>query len=130
MTNPVIHFEIQAEDPARASAFYKNAFGWEISQMMSADKGGMDYWGLVTRKEGTPGINGGMYRRDPARKITTFDCTIQVQDIDKAIADIKKNGGSVEGEKGEIPHVGWFIRAKDTEGNLFGVMQPTEWQVK
>ncbi len=33
-------------------------------------------------------------------------------------------------EKMEIPGVGWFARANDTEGNLFGLMQPTDWKAK
>ncbi len=55
---------------------------------------GMDYWMVVTG-EG-PGINGGLYKRtDSPRKMTAFDCTIQVGDIDKVIAAIKANGGKV-----------------------------------
>ncbi len=60
--NRVIHFEIQADDVARASNFYKNVLGWDITQMMKKEEGGMDYWGIKTG-EGVPGINGGMYQR-------------------------------------------------------------------
>ena len=55
---------------------------------------------------------------------------MQVDDIDKAIADVKANGGTLRGEKMEIPGVGWFIGGTDTEGNRFGIMQPTEWVAK
>jgi predicted enzyme related to lactoylglutathione lyase len=48
----VIHFEIPADDPKRATAFYKDVFGW------SADKfPEFDYWLLVTTevdKKGNP----------------------------------------------------------------------------
>ncbi len=53
---------------------------------------------------------------------------MQVEDIDKAMEAVKANGGTITREKGEIPHVGWFAGAKDTEGNRFGLMQPTEWK--
>ena len=126
--NRVIHFEIQADDVSRAKTFYEKTFGWKIDQMMTKEQGGMDYWGLKTGTDGTPGINGGMYQRDPKQKLYTYDCTLQVADIDKAIADVKKNGGKVNGDKMEIPGVGWFANAIDTEGNKFGMMQPNPAQ--
>lgn len=128
--NRVIHFEIQADDVQRASKFYRDVFGWEINQIMTQEQGGMDYWGLKTGEDGTPGINGGLYRRNPNDQIHTFDCTIQIEDIDKSIEDVKKSGGTIITEKAEIPGVGWFAGAKDTEGNKFGLMQPTEWEAK
>ena len=97
---------------------------------MKAEEGGMDYWGLKTGPDGTPGINGGLYQRRDEGKIYTYDCTIQVDDIDKAIADVKSNGGTINGDKMEIPGVGWFASGLDTEGNKFGIMQPTGWQAK
>ena len=127
--NRVIHFEVQADDLARAKAFYEKTFGWKIEQMMTTAQGGMDYWGLTTGPEGSVGINGGMYKRGE-NPLHTFDCTIEVEDIDKAVAAVKANGGTITREKNEIPHVGWFARAKDTEGNIFGLMQPTEWVAK
>ncbi len=130
MANRVIHFEIQADDIERAKKFYEKVFGWKVEKMMGADQGGMDYWGLTTGPDGTPGINGGMYQRPKDRKLTTFDCTITVDDIDKAIAEVKKSGGKIRQEKMEIPHVGLFAGGIDTEGNIFGLMQPTEWKPK
>ncbi len=130
MANSVIHFEIQADDVARARNFYEQAFGWEINQMMKAEDGGMDYWGLKTRPDGTPGINGGLYQRPADNPLHTYDCTIQVDDLDKAIEDVKNAGGTIKGEKMEIPGVGWFAGGLDTEGNKFGLMQPTEWVAK
>ena len=126
--NRVIHFELQADDIERAKTFYEKALGWNISQMMKKEDGGMDYWGLETG-EG-PGINGGMYQRPAEQKLYTYDCTIMVQDIDKVVADVKANGGEITKEKSEIPHVGWFASCKDTEGNKFGLMQPTDWKPK
>ena len=87
---------------------------------------GMDYWMLMTGEEGEQGINGGMYQRPGDRKLYTFDCTIGVADIDKAIEDVKKNGGEIRGEKMEMPGVGWFAGGVDTEGNAFGLIQMTK----
>jgi hypothetical protein len=130
MNNRVIHFEIQADDVNRAKNFYEKALGWKIDQMMTKEQGGMDYYGLKTGEDGTPGINGGLYQRPPENKLYTYDCTIQVENLDMAIEAVKKNGGQIRGEKMEIPGVGWFAGATDTEGNRFGLMQPTGWQAK
>ncbi len=128
--NRVVHFEIQADDVARAKAFYEKAFGWKIDQMMTKEQGGMDYWGLQTG-EGVPGINGGLYARTMSPdKLYTYDCTIQVADLDAAMKAVTDNGGTIERKKMEIPHVGWFAGGKDTEGNRFGLMQATEWKAK
>ena len=124
----VIHFEVQADDVERAKMFYEKAFGWKISQMMKKEDGGMDYWGIETRKSG-PGINGGLYKRGEAeQKNYLYDCTIMADDLEQAMKSVKDNGGEITREKSEIPGVGWFANAKDTEGNRFGLMQPTEWK--
>lgn len=31
--NPVVHFEIPYDDPARAAKFYLHSFGWQIEAM-------------------------------------------------------------------------------------------------
>ncbi len=128
MANRVIHFELQADNIEQAKGFYEKSFGWKIEKVMSKDQGPMDYWGLTTGPDGVPGINGGMYQRPADKPLHTYDCTIQVDDIDKAIATVKENGGTIRMEKMEIPNVGWFAGATDTEGNIFAMMQPTGWQ--
>jgi predicted enzyme related to lactoylglutathione lyase len=129
--NTVIHFEIQADDVKRAQKFYESVLGWKFDQMMKKEESGMDYWGITTRESG-PGINGGLYERpkDKADKYFLYDCTIDVPDLDKAMLAVRANGGTITKEKDEIPGVGWFAGAKDTEGNRFGLMQPTGWQAK
>jgi hypothetical protein len=126
--NRVIHFEVQADDVARAKKFYEKAFGWKITQAMTKEKGGMDYWMLDT---GTgPGIGGGLYARPEKEeeRFFTFDDTILVEDIDKAVKAVSDNGGMITREKSELAGVGWFASAKDTEGNRFSLMQATDWK--
>lgn len=124
----VIHFEIQADDVGRAKDFYEKVFDWKIEKAMMEDSGNMDYWLLNTGSKDAPGINGGMSKRDKNMPLYTYDCTIQVGDIDEAIDMVKKNGGKITREKMEIPKVGWFARGIDTEGNMFGLMEPTDWK--
>lgn len=131
MSNRPIHFEIQADDVERAKKFYENSLGWKIEKSTMPGVG-MDYW-MVGTGDGL-GINGGLYQRkdNPMRKLMSFDCTVTVDDIDKVIAAIKVNGGQItqwEGkDKWEMKGLGWFSRAVDTEGNVFGLLQATEWK--
>ena len=132
MTNRVIHFDIQADKPERAKEFYEKVFNWKLQKSMSAGENGMDmdWWSVTTGPDGTPGINGGMSIR-PKKKndqLYAYHCTIMVEDIGKTIKNIKESGGKIEDEKMEIKGVGWFVGAVDTEGNMFGVMQPTDWK--
>lgn len=124
--NRVMHFEIGAEDPHRAIEFYTKTFNWEIKKW----EGPMDYWLVMTGDAKESGIDGGIYQRDPlpeepasSQDANTFLCTIEIADIDQAIQKIKENGGEIISDKMEIPSVGIMAYVKDTEGNLFGVME-------
>src|SRR6266481_650611 len=112
----VIHFEIPASDPERASAFYKKVFGWKIEKW----PGPMEYWMVTTGAEGTPGINGGLMRNTNVKTTTN---TVGVESVDAAIKAATGAGGKLAMPKTPIPGVGYFAYCEDTEGNLFGVMQ-------
>jgi uncharacterized protein len=113
----IVHFEIPADNPERAAAFYKKAFGWKIEKW----PGPMDYWLVNTGAEGTPGINGGLLKRGDPVKATTN--TVDVETVEGALAAVASAGGKAVMPKTPIPGVGYFAYCQDTEGNLFGVMQ-------
>jgi len=120
-----IHFEIHAEDPDRAAAFYTKLFGWQIKKW----DGPMEYWMIVTGPDAQPGINGGLMRRrgpGPAdtQAVNAFVCTMGVADLDASLVTLGTIGGVIAVPKMPIPGMGWLAYAKDTEGNLFGMMQP------
>jgi uncharacterized protein len=112
----VVHFEIPAENPERAAAFYKKAFGWKIEKW----PGPMEYWMVTTGPEGTPGINGGLMRKG---NVTATTNTVDVESVDKAVDAVTSAGGKEIMPKTPIPGVGYFAYCLDTEGNLFGVME-------
>jgi predicted enzyme related to lactoylglutathione lyase len=113
----VIHFEIPAADPEKLSAFYQKVFGWKFDKW----PGPMEYWMVVTGKDGEPGINGGMMRKPGGIAATTN--TIGVNSVDAAVAAVLKAGGKNVMPKTPIPTVGYFAYCEDTEGNMFGVME-------
>jgi predicted enzyme related to lactoylglutathione lyase len=115
--NRVVHFDLYADDPARAVKFYTEVFGWKITKW----EGPMEYWLVMTGPDDKPGINGGIGKReDPAdRTINTID----VPSVDDFAAKITGAGGKVLVPKMAIPGVGWFALCLDTEGNKFGLMK-------
>ncbi len=113
----VVHFEIPADKPERAVAFYKNAFQWDIKQW-----GTEKYWLASTGPKDQMGIDGAIMPRMKPDQVTVN--TIGVENLDASIAKVKKAGGKIIGEKMKIPEVGWFVYAVDTEGNQIGILQP------
>ena len=114
----VVHFEIPAKDTKRAVAFYEKAFGWKIGRYGTEE---IDYW-LVTAGEDTePGINGAIALKDDTHP-TTIN-TVSVASFEVAVEKIKGAGGKVLGAKMAVQGVGYMTYCKDTEGNLFGIMQ-------
>lgn len=120
----VVHFEIPADDQGRASEFYKAAFDWNINHMPE-----MDY-SLVTttpsdQETGMPtspgAINGGMMAREGELKTPVV--TVDVADIDAALAKIESLGGSVVKPKDTVPGMGFYAYFKDTEGNTMGLWE-------
>jgi predicted enzyme related to lactoylglutathione lyase len=114
----VVHFEINVDNPERASKFYSDTFGWQFQKW----GGPSEYWLVTTGADSQPGINGGMMKR-PHPGAATVN-TIGVASVDESVAAVTKNGGKVVMPKTAIPTIGWFAYCSDTEGNTFGVMQP------
>jgi predicted enzyme related to lactoylglutathione lyase len=113
----IVHFEIEVEDPDRASRFYQAVFGWKIEKW----EGPMEYWLITTGAEGEAGIDGGMERREGDRSKTTN--TVDVKSVDDTVRLVVANGGKVVNPKHPIPGVGYLAYCEDTEGIVFGVMQ-------
>jgi uncharacterized protein len=115
MAGGIVHFEIPAEDIARAKNFWGTLFGYQFQSM----DGPTEYHMFQTgENEG-----GGIYPQQQGEigLITYFN----VDDIDKAREQVQELGGSAE-EKEPVPGMGWYARAQDTEGNAFSLWQSDE----
>jgi predicted enzyme related to lactoylglutathione lyase len=118
----VVHFKIHAGDPERAVNFYEKVFAWTFQKW----EGPMDYWLITTGPDDQRGINGGLIPRRgeiDGQAVIAYVCNVDVESIDTSIATVEKNGGTVVLPKMPVPGVGWLVYCKDTEGNIFGMMQ-------
>ncbi|GAB4369562.1 MAG: VOC family protein [Calditrichia bacterium] len=118
----VVHFEIHAKDPARATQFYQKVFDWKFQKW----EGPMAYWMITTGPEDEPGINGGLVERRgtiDGQAVIAYVCTMEVPDLETFITSIESQGGKIVVPKMPIPGVGWLAYAQDTEENIFGIMQ-------
>jgi uncharacterized protein len=121
----VIHFEIHADDVDRAERFYTEVFGWDVQRY----GGPVDYRLLTTGADGENGINGALVKRQgpapaPAQPVSAYVCTIAVDSIEETERAVPAAGGAQVVERMEVPEVGVLAYFKDTEGNIFGALQP------
>lgn len=132
--NPVVHFEMPAEDRDRMAEFYSKAFGWEM-QKLGPDMGNYVMVRTTETDENnmvkTPGaINGGFFQRTAENQHPSL--VISVDDIDAAVGQVKQAGGKILGgapnisEPVEIPGVGKYCSFLDTEGNRVSMLQPNK----
>ena len=90
----VVHFEIHAQDPDRAEAFYTGVFGWTAESF----GGPVDYRLLTTGPEGDMGINGAILKPphdmtpSPGQAVNAFVCTIAVDSIEDIERAVRRRG--------------------------------------
>jgi uncharacterized protein len=124
--DPVVHFEMPAEDRGRMISFYSKVFGWQAKQL-GPDMGNFvsvettESENNIPKKSGA--INGGFYQKtgDVAQTTTL---TIQVDDLKAYRDEIVKAGGKIAGDIMDMPNIGSFLSFFDTEGNRVNLIQP------
>jgi predicted enzyme related to lactoylglutathione lyase len=116
MGKKIVHVEFPAQDAERGKRFWEGVGGWSLND--AGMPGGQylmfqeDNWG------------GAVYKMEGAQPSGT---TIYLgsDDIDADLAKVKEFGGEAD-DKQPIPHIGWFARCKDSEGNEFSLFQGDE----
>jgi hypothetical protein len=113
----IVNFHLPADDAERAAKFYEDVFGWRFTPHPDApaaylvhDGGGSD----------GAGIPAAITRREDAVKAPVP--TIEVQHIDQAMIDLAMKGGQ-QGRVKDIPGIGRFGYAVDSEGNIIALLQ-------
>ena len=114
MGNPLCHFEFMSDDPEKCRKFYGSVFGWELD-----DKSMPGYTMINTGSEPC----GGMMQRPSEAPHACLNVYFQVDDIPGTLERIQAAGGTIHVGETEIPDVGWFAFAADTEGVTFGLFK-------
>lgn len=118
-----IYFEIQADDAARAIAFYSKVLGWRFAK---AEGLPIEYWRISAG-----GVEGGLLKRPAPRPpspsgTNAFVCSFEVEDYDSTEKQILQLGGIVALPKFAVPGRCWQGYYIDTEGNTFGIFEVDE----
>lgn len=132
--DPVVHFELPAENKKRMIDFYSKVFNWkseqpgkEMGEYVIAITTDVDENQMI-KVPGT--INGGIYQKtnDPISNHPSI--VIAVKDINEKIDLINNSGGKVLGKAQMIPNVGLFTSFIDTENNRVSILQPVKMDIK
>lgn len=113
----IVHFEIPVDEPDRASAFYRDALGWEVSGY-----GDEQYWLVRAGADDEPGANGALIARGEVHQSPVV--IAGVDDLDDALGRVQDVGGLVVQGRSAIPGIGWSAYVRDPEGNVIGLFQP------
>ncbi|MEO6270538.1 MAG: VOC family protein, partial [Lautropia sp.] len=93
--NPVVHFEIPYDDPARAAKFYTQAFGWQ-TEALGEQMGNYVLATTTATADGRPtapgAINGGFFPKRPDWPAPYPSVVIAVDDIDDAMKKVRRAG--------------------------------------
>lgn len=110
--NPVIHWQILAQDPEQAAHFYSQLFDWKISRDDS-----LQYRRVST---GQDGIDGGIWPVD-ANTSNFVQLYVQVPDVPAAIERACELGASVVMPHQVLPDGDEMAILVDPAGMSFGL---------
>jgi predicted enzyme related to lactoylglutathione lyase len=113
----VVNFHLPADDAERAVAFYRDVFGWTFASFPESP---VPYLVNAGEGDGGAGIPAAIMMRSDIVKAPVP--TIEVDDIDQKMIDIAVRGGQ-QARVSDIPGVGRFGYAIDSEGNVIALLQ-------
>jgi predicted enzyme related to lactoylglutathione lyase len=113
MTRPVVAFQIRGRDAAKLAEFYKEIFGWEMSD------GPMGV-ALVKPGIGGPveGVGGTIFPGNPG--VVIF---VQVLSLIDTLARTVELGGKRVMEPFDVPGGPTIAQMADPEGNIIGLVK-------
>lgn len=119
--DPVVNFELPADDLKRAQVFYENVFGWKVIPAYDT------YFFAHTtttddkHRSQKPGeINGAIQKKDET--INSVRIVINVSNLDDALKKVLEEGGKILIPKKKIPGMVYSI-ISDTEGNEVNLIE-------
>jgi predicted enzyme related to lactoylglutathione lyase len=114
MGQPVVHWELWSEDPAKVADFYTKVFDWKIQHVPD-----LNYHLADTGGKG--GINGGIMKPQKGPWPGNLTFYIDVDDLDAYAKKITAAGGKMIVEKMKVPGVGELSLFEDTDGRVLGM---------
>jgi predicted enzyme related to lactoylglutathione lyase len=108
----VVHWEVQAKDPATQQRFFGELFSWEV------DTNNPQSYGMVS-PAGKDTIGGGIGGGDGQSRVTFY---VQVDDINATLAKAEELGARTVMPRTDI---GMIVMAQfvDLEGNVIGLVE-------
>ncbi len=111
--NPVVHFEIIANEAEALFEFYGSVFGWKI------DADNPMKYGMISADQ--TGIGGGIGKSPSGESFVTF--YISVEDPAAVLASVKKAGGRTLMEPTDIPGGPTIAQFEDPAGSRIGLLK-------
>ena len=105
-----IWYELMTPDPAGAARFYGAVVGWTIAADRDPAAGDVGLGAVMPLMDGYP--------------VPVWNFYIGVDDIDRAHAAVKANGGTITNEPMEIPGGEYAMNAIDPQGAAVGFVGP------
>jgi len=122
MGNPVVHWELISQQPAKVADFYAKIFGWKVEHRPE-----LNYRIVDTAAQGEMrGINGGIVKPDrPGPWPGNMLFYILVDDLAAYRKKIVDAGGEIHVKEQKVPGMGKFCLFTDPEGRMMGI-----WKAK
>ncbi len=115
MGNPVVHWELLSNDPAKTAVFYEQVFDWKIQHRPE-----LNYRLVDTGGDG--GINGGIMKPDhPEPWPGNMTVYIDVDDLAVYRKRVVQAGGKILIEEQEVPGMGALSLFTDPDGRMMGL---------
>ena len=113
----VVNFHLPADDVERAATFYREVFGWEFVPFPNSPT---PYLVYEPADQDGAGVPAAITLRQEFIKAPVP--TIEVDNIDQSMTAIAMKGGQ-QARVADIPGLGRFGYAIDSEGNVIALLQ-------
>ena len=112
MAGELVHYEIPADDTAKAREFWGGLFGWQFQEYPGPSEYHM---ARISDSSGAAITN-----MEPGKRGSR--AYLAVDDINAGAARVRELGGEAN-DPMPVPSMGWFTTCTDPHGNEFGLWQ-------
>jgi len=117
MNHKVVHFEIGCPDVQKSIEFYSAVFRWKLTPQGNS---------AMISTSNSQSISGHLNQLDPDEPNNYVTIYIETDDIERDIAAIEHNGGSIVVQPVKLPDGRSFAWFEDIGGNVIGLITQIE----